>query len=87
MSGSKTFDRTIVEGSLGHAVWRLAWPTMVQNIIGGLQGIIDQAMVGHYVGYGTSRQLRCLPNPARYELLVETSHHRGKRAEPATTGT
>jgi putative MATE family efflux protein len=45
------FDRTIVEGSLGHAVWRLAWPTMVQNIIGGLQGIIDQAMVGHYVGY------------------------------------
>src|SRR4030095_5706819 len=51
MSGSKTFDRTIVEGSLGHAVWRLAWPTMVQNIIGGLQGIIDQAMVGHYVGY------------------------------------
>jgi putative MATE family efflux protein len=51
MSGSKTFDRTIVEGSLGHAVWRLAWPTMVQNIIGGMQGIIDQAMVGHYVGY------------------------------------
>lgn len=47
----KTFDRTIVEGSLGRAVWRLAWPTMVQNIIGGLQGIIDQAMVGHYVGY------------------------------------
>ena len=24
---------------------------MVQNIIGGVQGIIDQAMVGHYVGY------------------------------------
>lgn len=24
---------------------------MVQNIIGGLQGIIDQAMVGHYVGF------------------------------------
>ena len=51
MNGLKTFDRTIVEGSLGHAVWRLAWPTMVQNIIGGLQGIIDQAMVGHFVGY------------------------------------
>ena len=45
------FDRTIVEGPLARAVWRLAWPTMVQNIIGGLQGIIDQAMVGHYVGY------------------------------------
>ena len=47
----RKFDRTIVEGSLGHAVWRLAWPTMVQNVIGGLQGIIDQAMVGQYVGY------------------------------------
>lgn len=29
----------------------VAWPTMVQNIIGGLQGIIDHAMVGHYVGF------------------------------------
>jgi putative MATE family efflux protein len=47
----RTFDRAIVEGPLGPAVWRLAWPTMLQNIIGGLQGIIDQAMVGHYVGY------------------------------------
>ena len=47
----RKFDRTIVEGSLSHAVWRLAWPTMVQNVIGGMQGIIDQAMVGHYVGY------------------------------------
>lgn len=45
------FDRTIIDGSLPRAVWRLAWPTMLQNIIGGLQGIIDQAMVGHYVGY------------------------------------
>ena len=33
------------------AVWKLAWPTMLQNVIGGLQGIIDHAMVGHYVGY------------------------------------
>ena len=24
---------------------------MVQNAIGGLQGIVDQAMVGHYIGY------------------------------------
>ena len=47
----RTFDRTIVEGPLSRAVWRLAWPAMVQNIIGGLQGIIDQAMVGNYVGH------------------------------------
>ncbi len=47
----RKFDRSIVEGSLGRAVWRLAWPAMVQNIIGGLQGIVDQAMVGNYVGH------------------------------------
>jgi putative MATE family efflux protein len=48
---ARTFDRAIVAGPLGRAVWQLAWPTMVQSIIGGLQGIIDQALVGHYVGY------------------------------------
>ena len=47
----KTFDRSIVEGPLRPAVWRLAWPTMLQNVISGLQGIIDHAMVGHFVGY------------------------------------
>lgn len=47
----RSFDRSIVEGPLGHAVWRIAWPTMLQNIIGGLQGIVDHAMVGHFVGY------------------------------------
>ena len=40
-----------MEGPIGRAVWRLAWPTMLQNVIGGLQGIVDHAMVGHYVGY------------------------------------
>jgi putative MATE family efflux protein len=47
----QAFDRSIVEGPLGPAVWRLAWPTMLQNAIAGLQGIIDHAMVGHFVGY------------------------------------
>lgn len=47
----KQFDRSIVEGPIPRAVWKLAWPTMLQNIIGGLQGIVDHAMVGHYVGY------------------------------------
>jgi putative MATE family efflux protein len=45
------FDRSIVEGPIGAAVWKIAWPTMLQNVIGGLQGVIDHAMVGHYVGY------------------------------------
>lgn len=45
------FDRSIVEGPITKAVWKLAWPTMLQNVVGGLQGIIDHVMVGHYVGY------------------------------------
>lgn len=44
-------DRALVEGPLPAAVWRIAWPTMLQNVIGGLQGIIDHVMVGHFVGY------------------------------------
>jgi Na+-driven multidrug efflux pump len=48
---TKKFDRSIVEGPIGAAVWKLAWPTMLQNAIAGLQGIIDHAMVGHFVGY------------------------------------
>jgi len=47
----KSFDRSIVEGPIKDAVWKLAWPTMLQNIIGGMQGIVDHVMVGHYVGY------------------------------------
>ena len=41
----------------------MAWPTMLVNIIGGLQGMVDQVMVGHIVGYagnaaiGVSSQL------------------------------
>jgi putative MATE family efflux protein len=47
----KALDRSIVEGPIGRAVWMLAWPTMLQNVIGGMQGIVDHAMVGHFVGY------------------------------------
>ncbi len=32
-------------------MWRMAWPTVLQNMIGGLQGMIDHAMVGHFVGF------------------------------------
>jgi putative MATE family efflux protein len=48
---AQRFDRSIVEGPIGPAVWRLAWPTMLQNVVAGLQGIIDHVMVGHFVGY------------------------------------
>ncbi len=47
----RRFDRSLIEGPLGRAVWKLAWPTMLTNMIGGLQGIIDHALVGHLVGF------------------------------------
>jgi putative MATE family efflux protein len=45
------FDRSIVEGPIVPAVWKIAWPSVLQNAIGGLQGIVDHALVGHYVGF------------------------------------
>ena len=45
------YDRSLVEGPLGPAVWKLAWPTMLTNIVGGLQGIVDHVLVGHLVGF------------------------------------
>ena len=49
--GRRQYDRSIVEGPLLPAVWKLAWPTMLTNIVGGLQGMVDQALVGNLVGY------------------------------------
>jgi putative MATE family efflux protein len=48
---SRRYDRSIIEGPLRSAVWKIAWPTMLANIIGGLQGIVDHIMVGHFVGF------------------------------------
>ena len=48
---ARKYDRSIVDGPLAPAVWKIAWPTMLTNIVGGLQGIIDHAMVGNLVGY------------------------------------
>ncbi|HUF35073.1 MAG TPA: MATE family efflux transporter [Gemmatimonadales bacterium] len=45
------YDRSIVEGPLRPAVWKIAWPTMLTNMVGGLQGIVDHALVGHLVGF------------------------------------
>ena len=50
-AGSGRYDRSIVEGPLRPAVWKIAWPTMLTNVIGGLQGIIDHILVGHFVGF------------------------------------
>jgi putative MATE family efflux protein len=45
------FDRSLVEGAIGPAVWKLAWPTMLQNGIAGLQGMVDHILVGNLIGY------------------------------------
>lgn len=45
------YDRSILEGSLGKAVWKLAAPTVIANIFGGLQGLVDHITVGNIVGY------------------------------------
>jgi len=50
-AATKSFDRSIVEGSISRAVWKLAWPTVLTNVIGGLQGMVDHAMVGNFVGF------------------------------------
>ena len=48
------YDRSIIEGPLRPAVWKIAWPTMLTNIIGGLQGIIDHVLVGNFVGFAAN---------------------------------
>ncbi len=45
------YDRSIVEGPLRAAVWKIAWPTLLTNAIGGMQGIVDHVLVGNLVGY------------------------------------
>jgi MATE family, multidrug efflux pump len=48
---ARRYDRSIVDGPLRRAVWHLAWPTVLVNIVGGIQGIIDHVLVGHLVGF------------------------------------
>ncbi len=50
----KKFDRSLIEGPLAPAVWRLAWPTMLQNLVAGLQGVVDHALVGNMMGYAAN---------------------------------
>lgn len=48
---ARKFDRSIVEGPLAAAVWKIAWPAVLTNLISGLQGWVDQIMVGRLIGY------------------------------------
>jgi putative MATE family efflux protein len=49
-TGKPHYDRSIIEGPLRSAVWKIAWPTMLTNVIGGLQGMVDHVLVGNLVG-------------------------------------
>jgi putative MATE family efflux protein len=51
VASAARYDRSIIEGPLRPAVWKIAWPTMLTNMIGGLQGMVDHIMVGHLVGF------------------------------------
>ncbi|MFN9796582.1 MAG: MATE family efflux transporter, partial [Gemmatimonas sp.] len=50
-TATRRIDRSLVEGPIGPAVWKVAWPTVLQNVISGVQGMIDHALVGHFVGF------------------------------------
>src|SRR3954453_11617635 len=47
----RRYDRSIIEGPLRPAVWKIAWPGMLTNVIGGLQAMVDHALVGNLVGF------------------------------------
>ena len=85
-SSDQRFDRSIVEGPLPAAVWKLAWPTMLQNMIRGLQGLVDHTLVGHFVGYtanaaiGVSWQIFLL-----VIVFIELALHRHVGARVAAT--
>lgn len=51
------YDRSIIEGPLARAVWKIAWPTMLTNIIAGMQNVVDQILVGNLVGYKANAAL------------------------------
>src|SRR5262245_43733132 len=43
-TSKRRYDRSIVEGPLRAAVWKIAWPTVLTNVLGGLQGIVDHVL-------------------------------------------
>lgn len=48
---SPAFDRSLVDGPLRPAIWKIVWPTLLLNIVSGLQGLVDHIMVGRFVGF------------------------------------
>ena len=36
---------------MARAVWKIAWPAVLTNLVSGIQGWVDQIMVGNLIGY------------------------------------
>jgi putative MATE family efflux protein len=47
----KSFDEEIVSGNIVRSVWKVAWPVILTQLIAGIHGIVDQILIGNYVGY------------------------------------
>src|SRR5258705_13342239 len=71
------YDRSIVEGPLLPAVWKLAWPTMLTNIVGGLQGMVDQALVGNLIGYKANAAIGVSMQMWLIVMIFISSHFTG----------
>jgi len=47
----KKFDEEIISGSIFRSIWKVAWPVIITQLVAGVHGIVDHALVGHFVGY------------------------------------
>lgn len=45
------FDDDIISGSVFKSVWKIAWPVVITQLVSGIHGIVDQILIGRYVGY------------------------------------
>jgi len=45
----KKFDDEIVSGSILRSIWKLTWPIALLNLINGIQGFVNQIMIGHFI--------------------------------------
>ena len=44
------FDEELVSGSVARSVLKIAWPAVALNVVNGMHGMVDQVLVGRYVG-------------------------------------
>lgn len=47
----KKFDHEIVSGGIFRSIWKVAWPVVLTQLVAGIHGMIDQALVGHQDGF------------------------------------